>query len=288
MTRRLAKLTNTSRDKSQRALCWNGDGIGEMLCRLLCSPGEGRFILEPLLELSLELDNPNVRLQLELLPDQFSIDACMLDRAGGIPRARQGSHEEERRVGLEWVEPRATSQQLRRFVEGPLALPVRRGLLEQRTEFAGIGQTALFDPPLKLRRAVHGEPIEKRSPERGNRGCYVASFLGFLVREGIGVDELCVESELSCSNQRFVTTENAAEGIERLRQSVTRPGRVALGPQEMKQAVSTDPTSTVSSEDRQNSRQPAGQFGPSTRLGDLQAETSKYSNTNHLHHLISA
>lgn len=288
MTRRLAELTNGPRNKSQGAFCWNRNGIGEMLRRLLRSPGQGRMILEPLLQLPLELNNTYVRLELELLPDQFSIDACVLDSAGGIPRASQGSHEEERRVGFQRVEPRTTPQQLRRFVKGALALPVCRGLFEQGAELAGIGQAALFDPPFKFRRPVHREAIEKRSPVRGNRGCYVAGFFCFLIREGIGIDEIGIECELRCSNQRFVTTKDAAQGIERLRQRVPRPGRIALGPQKMQQAVSTDPASAVGCEYRQNSGQPAGQFSPPTRLGDLQTEASKYSNTNHLHHLISA
>ena len=69
-------------------------------------------------------------------------------------------------------------------------------------------------------------------------------------------------------------------------QGVPRARRVALGPEEMEEAISADSAAAVGGQNGENGGEPAGQFCATAHTGDLQAESTKYKYANHLRHLI--
>lgn len=69
-------------------------------------------------------------------------------------------------------------------------------------------------------------------------------------------------------------------------EGVPGPRRVALGPEEVEEAISADSAAAVCCQNRQNGCEPTGQLRPAAHTGDLQSEASKYKYANHLRHLI--
>ena len=69
-------------------------------------------------------------------------------------------------------------------------------------------------------------------------------------------------------------------------QGVPRARRVALGPEEMEEAISADSAAAVGGQNGENGGEPTGQFCAAAHASDLQAESAKYKYANHLRHLI--